>query len=184
MDFLPSNLPAFAFGLIAFPICLLVAKFILWPIFNFIILPVLIYVINANLKIIDLIFSGFETKSEKDESSKASKDYFDKIYEFLVVFFIKFFDLLSNKFFIIKTLIFIIIPFSILNFYLESLVLGVPFNSYNSELVYNSSGAIISAIIVSLFASIIAKSVGIKFSRNIPISFFSFFSIGIIHYFV
>ena len=184
MDFLPSNLPAFAFGLIAFPICLLITKFILWPIFNLTILPVLIYVINANLKIVDLIFSAFKTKSDKGKSSEVSKDYFDKIYDFLEDIFIKFFNLLSNRFFIIKTLIFVIVPFSILNFYLESLVLSVPYNSYNSELVYNSTGAIISTIIVSLFASIIAKSMGIKFSRSIPISFFSFFSIGIVHYFI
>jgi hypothetical protein len=40
------------------------------------------------------------------------------------------------------------------------------------------------AIIVSIGASIIAKMMGVKFSRSIPVSFFSFLSIGIIHYFI
>ena len=188
MDLLPSNLPALAFGLIALPVGLLITKFILWPIFNITLVPVLIYVINANLKIIGFILGAFKKKSDNQSENNASKevsrDFFDKIFDFLQNIFITFFDLLSNRFFIIKTIIFLIIPFSIINYYLESLVLNVPYNSYNSELIYNASGAMISAIIVSLFAAVIAKLMGIKFSRSVPISFFSFLSIGIVHYFI
>lgn len=188
MDLLPSNLPALAFGLIALPVGLLITKFILWPIFNITLVPVLIYVINANLKIIGFILGAFKKRSDDQSENKAStevsRDFFDKIFDSLEGIFIKFFDLLSNRFFIIKTIIFLIIPFSIINYYLESLVLNVPYNSYNSELIYNASGAMIGAIIVSLFAAAIAKSMGIKFSRSVPISFFSFLSIGIVHYFI
>ena len=187
MDLLPSNLPALAFGLIAVPVALLLTKFIIWPILSITLVPVLIFVINAILKIIGFILGAFkrsDNQSENNASKEVSRDFFDKIFDSLESIFIKFFDLFSNRFFIIKTIIFLIIPFSIINYYLESLVLNVPYNSYNSELIYNASGAMIGAIIVSIFAAAIAKLMGIKFSRSVPISFFSFLSIGIVHYFI
>ena len=184
MNFLPDNLPALAVAVIALPVGLLIAKYILWPILRITLVPFVLILINGGDKFLNLFSSSKKNKNENEEISEKSKDFFDKIYEFFENIFIKFFDLLSEKFFILKTIVFLIIPFAIINYYLESLALGVSFKSYNYELVFNSVGAMAGAIIVSIGASIIAKTMGVKFSRSIPVSFFSFLSIGIIHYFI
>ena len=184
MEFIPDNLPALAFAIIVLPIALLITKFILWPIFNIAIIPFSVILINGGIKFINLFSFSKKNKDKNEQVNEKSKDFLDKIYDFFEEIFIKFFDLLSERFFIIKTIIFLIIPFSILNYYLESEALGVSFKSYNSELIFNSVGAMTGAIIVSLGASIIAKMMGIKFSRSVPVSFFSFLTIGIIHYFI
>lgn len=183
MQFIPDNLPALAFAIIALPIGLLIAKFIIWPIFNITIIPLLLIIINGGIKFINL-FSSNKNKENNETINEKSRDFLDNIYIFFEDIFIKFFDLLSEKFFILKTIIFLIIPFSIINYYLESRVLGVSFKSYNDELIFNSVGAMTGAIIISLGASIVAKMMGVKFSRSVPISFFSFLSIGIVHYFI
>ena len=184
MELMPDNLPALAFAIIVLPVALLITKFIIWPIFNITIIPSFIILINGGIKFINFFQSFKKNKDRNEHLNEKSKDFLDKIYEFFEEIFIKFFDLLSERFFIIKTIIFLIIPFSLLNYYLESEELGVSFKSYNSELIFNSVGAITGAIIISLGASIIAKMMGIKFSRSVPVSFFSFLTIGIIHYFI
>jgi len=50
--------------------------------------------------------------------------------------------------------------------------------------VYNTIWAILGATVVSVILSVILKILGMDFKKNVPVSFFAIFTIGIIHYFL
>ena len=58
MNFLPENLPALAVAVIALPVGLLIAKYILWPILRITLVPFVLILINGGDKFLNLFSSS------------------------------------------------------------------------------------------------------------------------------
>ena len=177
-SFVEFNLAAILFALIFGLIFLATFKYILWPILKTILNPI----IDVTLSIIE----SFKSKKKqnqlinvekREKISDQTKKHISPKFKFILVWF--------SKGFIFKTVCLIIIPFFIINYLLESKELGEKIYPINSIILNNTIGAIIGAIIVASVSSVLLKGLmNMKFSENIPLSFFTFLTIGIIHYFI
>ena len=167
------------FGLIFF---LIIYKFkIVDFLVEKIIYPIIIFFIN----IYNLIDDAF--KGEKDTSKVKEQEGREKITDKIKAYINKQLLLVSDWFSIgiIWKFIFIIyIPFLFINYLLISKTTNQTILPLNLNNIFDSFGATLGAIFVSLVLSfILAPAMEIKFKKSFPLACLFFFSIGIIHYF-
>ena len=189
------NLSAVLFALFVCLISIPLFHYILWPILKMALTPV----IGGWLKVFELfekpmtnlflrtigLFKKKEKQVKNNDKSKTSKieKFFEDLKNYLLNN-INLFSLWMTKNFIIKTIFIIIIPFFVINYILESIEMSKSIFQINLETVYNTIWAILGATVVSVILSVILKILGMDFKKNVPVSFFAIFTIGIIRYFL
>ena len=167
------------FGLIFF---LIIYKFkIVDFLVEKIIYPIIIFFINI-YNFIDDAFMG-----EKNNSKVEEQEGREKITDKIKAYVNKQLLLVSDWFSIgiIWKFIFIIyIPFLFINYLLISKTTNQTILPLNLNNIFDSFGATLGAIFVSLVLSfILAPAMEIKFKKSFTLACLFFFSIGIIHYF-
>ena len=146
-----------------------------------IIYPVIIFFVN----IYNLINDAF--KGEKNTSKVEEEEGGEKITDKIKAYINKQLSIVSDWFSIgiIWKFIFIIyLPFLFINYLLISKTTNQTILPLNLNNIFDSFGATLGAILVSLVLSfILIPAMEIKFKKSFPLACLFFFSIGIIHYF-
>ena len=175
------NLSAILFALVISLIFITIFHFIIWPLISLVLNKILDPIIAFSCSVVNLFKS--KKVEEKSDSSNEKASLMQKFQNTIALKFENASKWFSKNF-ILKTISILIIPFILLNYILMCLEDNSTIFPISSNLLNDSFWAVISAIIVATFFSILLLFSGKKIKETISISSLIFLTIGIVHYFV
>lgn len=196
-NFVGYNLSAILFALAVLIVFGISAKLLSSPFERFILVPIFDYILIPLSKFFTFCFDfwvkafSFKGNKEKDTSSdkKQKPSFFDEIISFFekLFNFEKFIKLASNwfeKFWLLKLIFLVIFPLFFLNYYFTAVMFNSSFFDFNSSVLIDAIGSFAGAVIVSVLVSLIFYSLGTAIKKTISLSHLVFCSLGMVHFFI
>lgn len=167
-NFAGFNLAAILFGSIAGAIFLIIFHYLLMPILSFILINPLASVVVNTLEF-------FKKKENDNSTTNMNSEKKKAISEKLIGWF--------SKFFIIKVILFLFVPFIIIIYYFEANEENVNVASFDPVFISEILFGFFIFLAVVLVISLLAKLAKFEFKKTFPIVFIVSFFLGFLDYF-
>lgn len=183
-NFAGYNLSAILFAVFVLIVFVIMAKLLSDPFEKFILSPLYDYILMPLGK----LFSISEDKKKVNET-ESKKSFFDKILmRFEQIFnFEKAIYSMSiwfSRYWLLKFIFLVFIPFFLLNYYLTAITFKSKFFDFNNEVIVDALGSFVGAVFVALVISLILKGLGTSIKKTISLSHIVVCSYGMIHFFI